>query len=116
MEMYAGDTTPWKIAMVRENGEPYITSSTSGYTCKLALTPFAVYAGIGNNAITQAPILTKTGVVKIDTNGQMYATITFSTTDTIALRGRYTYQVEVANGSDKRICQGQLVIRGNINR
>lgn len=116
IDMYAGDTTPWKISLMREDGTPYHKNETSGYTCKMTITPFTVYAGIGNNAVAQPPIVTKTGTIQEGEGGAAYALITLSSSDTLTLRGRYTYQVEVTSGSDKRICQGQMVIRGNISR
>lgn len=116
VSMYGGDTTPWSIIIVKQDGTPYPFASLTGSAAKLALTPYAISTGLGANAESIAPVLVKTGTVTSDPSGT--ATVLFSLTkaDTINLRGKYIYQVELSKDSELRVLQGFVTIKQNINR
>ena len=116
IEIYGGDTSPWHLILVREDGKNYTMETTVGYTCKLTITPFKVTTGLGDMAHIIKTILTKSGKIQAGVHGEATALFEFSTSDTKGLRGKYIYQVEVESGAASRICQGRLYIRQNINR
>lgn len=116
IEIYGGETTPWEIVMMTDEGKPYTLTSTSGYACVLTITPFKVTTGIGDAAVIINPLLTKNGTINKSPTNAITALFTFSQNDTIGLRGKYIYQVEVSHGTDKVLCQGHLLIKQNIHR
>ena len=114
--MYAGDTTPWKVAITGSDGTPYQTSSLAGAVTKLAFMPYAVTSGIGSYASVVQPTLSITGEITSDPNGAAYAVFEFSHSDTINMRGKYIYQISINKSGDVRVCQGFITIRYNIDR
>lgn len=104
IEMYGGDTTPWYIQLVHGSGIGFTYSEASGYTSRLTITPY-----IGGGYVVQ-----KTGTISSYGSGGAAAVFTFAENDTKSLFGKYIYQVEFINGSEKRIGQGTLVIRRNV--
>lgn len=115
MTMYGGDTTPWMITLTNEDGSNLSASSEAEYECILSVSPFAHVYGGGNNASIAKPVLTKTAGVDKSANA-CTATFTFIMEDTIHLRGKYTYQIEVRSGINNRVSQGNLTILENKNR
>lgn len=114
--MIAGDTTPWYMTLQRSDGTAYANAVPAGSSCILTLMPYSVANAISPAASTVSPILTKTSSITVDNNGVCVAIFEFETDDTIMLRGKYIYQVEVYNSSDVRIRQGYLNIMANQNR
>lgn len=115
IEIYGGDTTPWEVAMMHQNGTGFSLEETSGYSAVLTVTPFMHSAGLGSGG-TNSYVLQKTGTIKPLSTGDVGAEFTFSTTDTKELAGKYTYQIEFNLGEASRVGQGSLHIMNNINR
>jgi len=117
IEMYGGDTTPWEVTFVDEKGKNFVLPFSQIHTCTLSIMPFAISSGIGNKAIATEPTLQKLGsIVTSESAGTTTAIFTFSSDDTKSLRGKYIYQIELVYGSDCISCQGNLLIKQNINR
>lgn len=114
IEMYGGDNEPWQVQMMHDDGTCYLISEVVGYTAVLTIMPFIYSAGLGLNGA--APILTKNGTFGQYDHNKAMAVFSFTTTDTLSFSGKYTYQIEFIYGSGKRIGQGNLYIRNNINR
>lgn len=114
--MYGGDTTPWSITISKQDGSPYPFESLAGSTAKLFFSPYALSVGMNNSAEAAEPVLTKEGTVTSDPDGT--GTVLFSMTkdDTIDLRGKYLYQIEISRDSDLRVLQGVVTVRPNINK
>lgn len=110
--MYGGDTVPWEIALIRDDGTRLPSSEASGYQCKLTFSPFSH----GANAASTSPSLTKLGTIQAGTDGNAQVVFSFATQDTINLRGLFLYQIEIIHGADMRVAQGRLHIWQNINR
>lgn len=115
VEMYGGDTTPWEIAMLHENGTGYTLAEADGYSCVLTVTAFSHAAGLGSGG-SSSYALQKAGTIKTLSDGSVGAEITFSSADTKTLAGKFVYQVEFINGEQGKVGQGYLNIRNNINR
>lgn len=114
--MYGGDTTPWSVLIVKQNGNPYPFESLTGSTAKMTFTPYAISAGLGANAEAIAPVLTKTGTMTSDPSGIGTVLFTMTKEDTISMRGKYIYQVEISKENELRVLQGIVTIKQNINR
>lgn len=114
--MYGGDTTPWYISIMKQDGTPYPFGSLTGSSAKLFLSPYALSVGIGNDAQAAEPVLTKSGTVTGDPDGNGTILFTMERADTIDLRGKYLYQIEISRDDDLRVLQGVVTIRPNINR
>lgn len=116
VDMYGGDTTPWEISLVKDDGSAFVIDQGADCTATLTLTPLKATTGLGNNAAALPPMLTKAGVMEATASGGTAATFTFVEEDTKSLRGKYLYQIEVRHGTDLRVGQGNLYIKQNINR
>lgn len=116
IEMYGGDTVPWEISLVRDDGTECLSSAAEDCTCTLTFSPFKVTTGLGGRAAAVAPLLTKTGTVKETLDGSATVVFGFEASDTVNLRGKFLYQIEVAHNTDLRVAQGHVYIKQNINR
>lgn len=116
IEIYGGDTVPWEVTLIRDDGTSCPSSAAENFSCTLTFSPFKVTTGLGGKAISAAPLLTKKGTIKETSDGGAAAVFDFATQDTIDLRGKFLYQIEISNGDDLRIAQGHIYIRQNINR
>ena len=116
IEMYGGDTLPWEVTLIRDDGTYFSVDTASACVFTLTVTPFNTSSGCGENATIVEPILTKTGVVESGTGDVAVVVFTFDEDDTIGLRGKFVYQIEVKHGEDLRVSQGCLYIKQNINR
>lgn len=114
--MYAGDTTPWEIAIMTSSGEPYQYEAISGGRAVLSIIPYAVTSGYGTNTTPVSPVVTMEGSLMADDDGHAYAMIEFGVNTTVTLRGKYIYQIEIYYGTDLRVSQGVLQVKQNINR
>lgn len=114
IEMYGGDTEPWDVQMVHEDGRNYTMAEVNGYGAVLTIMPFMFSAGLGITAASN--ILKKNGTIETYGTNDAMAVFKFTASDTSGLSGKYTYQIEFTYGSDKRIGQGNLYIRNNVNR
>lgn len=114
--MYGGDTTPWSFLITNQDGSPYPSDSLSGSEAKLTMAPYAVSSGLGSAAVAIPPVMTKTGSVSSDPSGVGTVLFYLTKEDTIDLRGKYIYQVEVSKDDDMRVLQGIVTIKQNINR
>lgn len=114
--MYAGDTTPWEILITTSNGEPYPYESLAGGRAILSIIPYAVTSGYGSNTTPVQPVVVLEGSLNADEDGCAYTRINFTVNDTVSLRGKYIYQIEIYYGADLRVAQGVLQVRQNINR
>lgn len=106
IEMYGGDTTPWYIQLMHGSGIGFTYSEAAGYSSRLTITPFAYLAS--------GYAVQKTGTISSYNGNGAAAVFSFTENDTKALSGKFIYQVEFINGSNKRIGQGTLFIRKNI--
>ena len=116
IEMYGGDTLPWEVTLIRDDGSKFSVDTASECISTLTFTPLKATTGLGNNANALAPILTKTGEVKPTLDGSSVVMFFFTESDTKGLRGKFLYQIEVKHDEDLRICQGYIYIKQNINR
>ncbi len=111
-----GDTTPWVVTILKENGDFYPYAALDAATASLALTPYAISTGLGNDAETVDPVLVKEGVVSSNEEGGGIAEFELSIADTMNLRGKYIYQITISKDGDSRVFQGIATVRQNINR
>ena len=111
IEMYGGDTTPWVVTPVKEDGTTFLFDTLSECNAILTITPFKASMGMNSNASALTPILSKNGVV----NSQTFI-FSFTMNDTKDLRGKFIYQIELHHEDDSRYCQGVLYIKQNTNR
>lgn len=116
IEMYGGDTVPWEVVLQNEDGSEFTYNKAKDLSCELTITPFKVTTGIGGHAIPISPLLIKAGSIKEGISENAIMVFEFDATDTIALRGKFIYQIEVAYGTYLRVAQGNLYIKQNINR
>lgn len=115
IEMYGGDTLPWEVTFIRDDGTRFSVDTASECDYTLTFTPLKATTGLGGNASALSPILNITGTVKSTADGAVVV-FAFSKQDTIGLRGKFLYQIEMKRGSDLRLCQGCVYIKQNINR
>lgn len=113
--MYGGDTTPWEITLVRENGANFSIAEGAECSATLTVVPFES-ASMVSNAAGVTPALTKRGISAATSAGGTAVTFNFAENDTKELQGKFLYQVEVRYASDLRIGQGNLFIKQNINQ
>ncbi|MBR5014255.1 MAG: hypothetical protein IKY16_06580 [Bacteroidales bacterium] len=116
IEMYGGETLSWEISLLREDGTKYSADSVEACRVILTFMPVKTTTGLGYYAKPADPVLEKMGDTVLDTDGSPITVFTFSEEDTIALRGKYIYQIEVRHNDDLRVCQGDIYIKQNINR
>lgn len=116
IEMYGGDTLPWEVTLIRDDGSKFSVDTASECTATLTFTPLKATTGFGTNANILSPILTKTGEVKPTLDGNSIILFLFEKSDTVGLRGKFLYQIEVKHDEDLRLCQGTIYIKQNINR
>lgn len=114
IEMYGGDTEPWNVILIHEDGRNYLYTETSGYTATLTIMQYMYSVGLGVNGGTY--VIQKTGTIQRYDTQDAAVVFSFGTADTKNLAGKYTYQIEMTKGTDKRIGQGNLFIKNNINR
>lgn len=115
IEMYGGDTTPWEIFMVYEDGTNFTVGSGTQCTCSLTLSPFVIKSTLSNGGSSVPKIWTHQGTIRRDAElGTLSAVFDFVPEDTINLRGKFVYQVDVSFGDDIRVCQGILNIKQNV--
>lgn len=112
IEMYGGDTTPWEMTLVDSDGAEYPSATASACTYTLCFSPSKATTGLGGDAAPIAPLLKKVGTIKEGAT----VVFSFSKEDTIGLRGKYLYQIEVSKGTDLRVAQGHVYIKQNVNR
>lgn len=112
IEMYGGDTQPWEISIIHENGVLYTVTEATGYSSEMTITPFSVSA---YNA-SVSPVLTKSGRISVGSDDNAIFMFEFDKSDTIHLRGKYIYQIAFSNEDTKlRVGQGKLIIKPNNN-
>lgn len=123
IEMYGGDMTPWEIALLREDGSKLSYDTGKDCTVKLTFSPVSAATNFGFQAPITSPVLSKSVVPVEGDNGGTLVRIEFTEADTIKLRGKFVYQIDVTrpydpNGEpidDHRICQGWVLIMQNID-
>lgn len=112
IEVYGGDTQPWEISILHENGQPYTVGEMNGYESKLTVTPFS----ISHYSESIRPVLSKSGRISTSSDGYAVVMFEFDSTDTIRMRGKYIYQIAFSYGGTKlRVGQGKLIVRPNNN-
>lgn len=116
IEMYGGDTVPWEVTLIHEDGGKYTIDGAKDFLCTLTITPFKVTTGLGGRASPVTPVLTKSGSLKQTLDESATVIFPFDIADTIGLRGKFLYQIEITYGTDLRAAQGHLYIKQNINR
>lgn len=116
IEMYGGDTLPWEVTMIRDDGSKYSVDTASECSSTLTFTPLKATTGLGGNANAVAPILKKAGEVIATPDGYSTILFSFNQSDTKSLRGKFLYQIEIRYRDELRLCQGHIYIKQNINR
>lgn len=114
IEMYGGENEPWQVQILHDNGTKYLISEVTGYSAILSIIPFEYSAGLG--VVGATPVLTINATFREYETDKAMAVFSFTIADTLNLSGKYVYQIELASNSNKRIGQGYLFIRNNINR
>ena len=112
IQMYGGDTTSWRFYMQHASQAYYSLGEATGYSANVYIIPYYMQTGVSING---TPVLTKAATMK-EYDGIATAEFEFATADTIALGGKYIYQIEFIYGTEKRVGQGSLYIHPNINR
>ena len=112
IEMYGGDTTPWRLYLKHDGGGNYTFDEIDGYDATLTILPYYMNTGV---SISGTPVVTKSGTF-VDMDGDAAVEFSLYESDTKTLAGKHIYQIEIANGSDKRIGQGGLYIHANIDQ
>ena len=123
IEMYGGDMTPWEITLLREDGSKLAYDTGKNCTVKLTFAPVSAVTQFGFQATASTPVLSKTITPHEGDDGGTVVFVEFSELDTIKLRGKFVYQLDISretdpNGetiNDHRICQGWVVIMQNID-
>ena len=116
IEMYGGETLEWDIDITNHEGKQIDNDKLIGCDVVLTFTPFKTTSGIGNNAIQPPPSLKKTGFITEGSDGKLVVRFSFYENDTMSLRGKYIYQVDVRVQKDLRVSQGYVYIKQNNNR
>ncbi len=116
MVIYGGDTTEWDIYIMPIDKSVFAFDDEADYSVTLSFTPLKAVASMAFGEEVCDPVLTKVALLEQDDDGNTFAAITFSESDTIGLRGTYVYQVEFQSDLDLQVCQGRVTIRQNINR
>lgn len=111
IEMYGGDTTPWVVRLMTSASQHY-TGDPTNVSCVLTITVPKLTTTLGHTPSASSPVITKNGTVASDTEG-VYATFEFARSETIGLRGKFIYQIEVTIGNQVRVQQGSLYVRQN---
>lgn len=114
IEMYGGDTEPWNVQMIHDDGRCYLMTEVTGYSAVLTIMPFIYSAGLGVSGASVT--LTKNATIERYGTNEAMVVFSFAAADTLNLSGKYTYQIEFTYSGNKRIGQGNLYIRNNINR
>lgn len=123
IEMYGGDMTPWEIALLREDGSKLSYDTGKDCSAKLTFSPVSAATNFGFQTPVTSPVLSKVITPVEDDNGGTLLRVEFSEADTIKLRGKFVYQIDITrsndpNGdtiNDHRICQGWVLIMQNID-
>lgn len=111
--VYAGDTTPWVIRLIKEDGAPLFSDEdVENATCTLTIFPSAV-ANISQDSGEEAVLEKEDIQVTLDLQGNSFVTFNFDVADTAELYGKYLYQIDVDNGVDKRVSQGFVTFKQN---
>lgn len=113
IEVHGGDTQPWVIDFIRENGIGYTLSEVSEYAAKLIVTPISYDCYSSGGAHTLSPILTIDGRLGVSDSGCANVTFEFGVNDTRYLCGKYIYQIEISYGDKLRVYQGKLLVKPN---
>lgn len=116
VNMYAGETIPWTVSVKHDNGSATAYTDMQNVTATLTFIPYAVTYGTSDYAIATAPVLTIDGDIQSDDDGSCLVVFEFSKNDTINMRGKYIYQIEIEDAGAVCINQGYVTIRQNINR
>lgn len=116
IEMYAGDTTPWLIFLLDEHRHKVPYEDVMCTICRLSLTPVKLTTSLGYQAPPSQPELEIISLVEQYDDGSAVVPIFFDMEDTIRMRGRYIYELDCFAGEEKRLCQGVLIIKQDINR
>lgn len=116
IDMYGGDTTPWEIFLVHENGDILEIDEELERACTLTLGNYNAKALATNNGSVMKPIWVHSGAFGISPeNNRTFIHFDFTPEDTANLRGKFLYQVDVLLGNNVRVCQGVVNIKQNIN-
>lgn len=113
IEIHGGDTQPWVIDFVHENGTGYAFAEVNDYSAKLTITPISYDCYGTGGAYVLSPILTIAGRLGVSDSGYANVTFDFNTDDTRYICGKYIYQVEISYGEKLRVYQGRLLIKPN---
>lgn len=114
IERYGGDTTPIIIEVVDPQGAPYHSEDLENATFNLTAVPYGVSAATGNNYSSITPALDIEGELETGDNGEAIIVFAMSEEQTLSMRGKYIYQVDIFNGEETRPLQGRLDVRQNI--
>lgn len=121
--MYGGDTTPWEITLLRDNGSKLAYDTGKNCTVKLTFAPVSAVTQFGFMAAASTPVLSKTIAPREGVDGGTVALVEFSEADTIELRGKFVYQLDILREvgpnedatDNRRVCQGWVLIMQNID-
>ena len=116
LEIYAGETMPLNVKILDENGNALTYENLGIYNASLALMPYKVSYGLGANAVTVPPVLSKNGTMESSSSGELYAVFEMLADDTRYLSGKFTYQITIVRAGDVRISQGHMLIKQNIHQ
>lgn len=114
LTMCGGDTTPWLIKLIQENGNPYPIELFSDCNATLSFAPYSNGTTFRSSKPSSAEVLL-TGNFGRDADGGAIVTFEPLARDTIDLQGKYTYQISISQGKDSRVMQGIITIKQNIN-
>lgn len=112
IEIYAGDTSSWTVNLFHEDKSPYVYEELFGAACVFTVKQF----GVLNTDVSSAIITKRIPFMSDDPEESVSLKIKFDVVDTLALRGKYIYQIEIITGQSNMVYQGYLRILQNLSR
>lgn len=115
VEIYGGDTSPWHVKITDENGRPLSNTRLEGCALTLVAVPYGMSRGLSAGADRSEPILLAMGHLMDTPDGYAVAEFEPDYDETVAMRGKYLYQITLCDGMNERVLQGKLTVKQNIS-
>lgn len=116
IEMYGGNSDTWVVQLFDPSHKRYTYDELESKNCSFTLIiKDSGFARKDNGAAVFS--LTKSGTLELDTDGvSASAVFGLESSDTLAVNGKFTYQIEMVCNGVNQAAQGTLIIRRNINQ
>lgn len=120
LTVYGGSSEVISVLPKKPDGQYMTVEEADACSTKLTLARLSVLSGLGNNGTPVPPVLSKTGSVEVDDDGYPNFVFQMVSSDTLKLRGKYIYQIEIksaaSGGTTPQIFQGTMYIRYNTDQ